>query len=88
MSARPSCRRRGFPLSCPVSIILPFRASPPFRSTTILTISEYPATKPIVSALSAWIALAWAIIFLGGTSELLVFSEYGFNYGEAGSIQL
>jgi len=53
-----------------------------------LTISEYPATKPIVSALSAWIALAWAIIFLGGTSELLVFSEYGFNYGEAGSIQL
>ena len=52
-----------------------------------LTYIEYLFTEPIVLALSSWIGFAWAIIFLGGTSELLVFREYGFSDGEAGSVQ-
>jgi hypothetical protein len=44
-------------------------------------------TEPIVIALTLWIGFAWAIIFLGGTSTILVFEQYGFSPGEAGSIQ-
>ncbi|BEJ11551.1 hypothetical protein CspHIS471_0200110 [Cutaneotrichosporon sp. HIS471] len=44
-------------------------------------------TEPIVIALTLWIGFAWAIIFLGGTSTILVFQQYGFSPGEAGSIQ-
>lgn len=38
-------------------------------------------------ALTLWIGFAWGIIFLGGTSTILVFQQYGFSPGEAGSIQ-
>ena len=41
-----------------------------------------------MTALSAWIAFAWSTIFLGQTSTLLVFEEYGFNVGELGLIQV
>ncbi|GMK56290.1 hypothetical protein CspeluHIS016_0301300 [Cutaneotrichosporon spelunceum] len=44
-------------------------------------------TEPIVIALTLWIGFAWAIIFLGGTSTILVFEQYGFSPGESGSIQ-
>jgi hypothetical protein len=40
-----------------------------------------------VTALSAWIGFAWACIFLGGTSVILVFEQYGFNAGALGSMQ-
>ena len=49
--------------------------------------AEYLLTEPIVLALSAWIGFAWACIFLGGTSVLLVFKQYGFDDGQAGLIQ-
>ncbi|KAI9636527.1 MSF transporter [Dioszegia hungarica] len=60
---------------------------------TVMSISlvrplQYLVTEPIVSALSAWIAFAWACVFLGGTSILLVFQEYGWNYGQLGMIQI
>lgn len=44
-------------------------------------------TEPIVTALSLWIGFAWTCVFLGGTSLLLVFGQYGFNYGQLGSFQ-
>ncbi len=70
-----------------VSLIRPFRASI-LPCWSLLKFAEYLFTEPIVSALSTWMGFAWAIIFLGGTSELLVFRQYGFNDGEAGSIQM
>lgn len=54
----------------------------------IVVISEYLVTEPIVAALSTWIAFAWACVFLGGTSYILVFSQYGWNVGQASSVQL
>ncbi|KAK4686907.1 hypothetical protein P7C73_g3215, partial [Tremellales sp. Uapishka_1] len=47
---------------------------------------QYLVTEPIVSALSAWIGFAWAVIFMSGTATLLVFDQYGFNTGQAGSM--
>lgn len=45
-------------------------------------------TEPIVSALSIWIAFAWAMVFLSGTSVMLVFQQYGWSTGQLGLAQL
>jgi hypothetical protein len=57
------------------------------RKNPSLTPADFLLTEPIVTALSAWIGFAWACIFLGGTSVILVFEQYGFNAGELGSMQ-
>ncbi|KAK8843471.1 hypothetical protein IAR55_007128 [Kwoniella newhampshirensis] len=49
---------------------------------------QYLFTEPIVSALSAWIGFAWACIFLGGSSIVLVFESYGFNVAQAASFEI
>jgi hypothetical protein len=49
---------------------------------------EFLLTEPIVAALSSWIGFAWAMIFLGGTSVSLVFSQYGWSRGQLGMAQL
>lgn len=63
------------------------RAPSLFASSDELN-SEFLATEPIVTALSAWIGFAWACLFLGLTSVGLVFRGYGFNDGQAGTMQL
>lgn len=50
--------------------------------------AEFLLTEPIVTALSTWIGFAWACLFLGLTSVGLVFRGYGFNDGQAGTMQL
>jgi hypothetical protein len=55
---------------------------------TDLHLAEFLVTEPIVTALSAWIGFAWAMIFLGGTSVMLVFQQYGWNQGLLGAAQL
>ena len=52
------------------------------------TVSEFLLTEPIVTALSIWIAFVWACTFLGGTSDVLVFSSYGFSSGQANTFQV
>nr|XP_031862231.1 uncharacterized protein CI109_002196 [Kwoniella shandongensis]KAA5529303.1 hypothetical protein CI109_002196 [Kwoniella shandongensis] len=49
---------------------------------------QYLCTEPIVTALSAWIGFAWACIFLGGSSIILVFESYGFNVAQAASFEI
>ncbi|WVQ81596.1 hypothetical protein IAT38_003720 [Cryptococcus sp. DSM 104549] len=48
---------------------------------------QYLFTEPIVTALSAWIGFAWACVFLGGSSILLVFEAYGFSAAQAASVE-
>lgn len=45
-------------------------------------------TEPIVSALSIWIAFAWAMVFLSGTSVMLVFQQYEWSTGQLGLAQV
>ncbi|KAK1922845.1 major facilitator superfamily domain-containing protein [Papiliotrema laurentii] len=56
-------------------------------ATSCLRPLKFLVTEPIVSALTTWIAFAWAMIFLGGTSVSLVFAQYGWNTGQRGSAQ-
>ena len=49
---------------------------------------EFLFTETIVSALSIWIGFAWAMVFLSGTSVMLVFQQYGWNQGQLGMMQL
>jgi hypothetical protein len=82
-------QKKSFVTLVSVSLIRPF--SEPLTSQPVdqrrADPVDYLITEPIVSALSAWIGFAWACIFLGGTSLLLVFEQYGFNSGELGSFQ-
>ncbi|KAL1410927.1 hypothetical protein Q8F55_001870 [Vanrija albida] len=40
---------------------------------------QYLFTEPIVAAVSLWIGFAWATIWLGTSSTLLVFGQYGWD---------
>lgn len=45
-------------------------------------------TEPIVTAICLWIGFNWSCIYLGMSSTLLVFGQYGWNPGWLGMIQL
>ncbi|ODO01705.1 hypothetical protein I350_06531 [Cryptococcus amylolentus CBS 6273] len=49
---------------------------------------HYLITEPIVTALSLWFGFAWGVIFLGQSSVMLVFEQYGFSAAEAGSFEI
>lgn len=63
-----------------VSAIRPLRTS-----AHSLLIAEYLFVEPIVSAMSLWIGFAWGCIFLGTSSVLLVFRQYGWSSGLTGT---
>lgn len=48
----------------------------------------YLFTEPIVTAISLWIGFAWGVVFLGTSSTLLVFSQYGWSWGMTGVMQV
>ncbi|WVQ94773.1 hypothetical protein IAU59_001855 [Kwoniella sp. CBS 9459] len=61
--------------------------------TSILSVSlvrplQFLFTEPIVTALSLWIGFAWACVFLGGSSIILIFESYGFDAAQAGTFEL
>lgn len=53
-----------------------------------LTRAEYLVTEPIVTSLTLWIAFNWGCIFLGTSSTLLVFAQYGWSPGLLGMVLL
>lgn len=49
---------------------------------------QFMVTEPIVTAMCLWIGFNWSCIYLGMSSTLLVFAQYGWNPGWLGTIQL
>ncbi|TXT15772.1 hypothetical protein VHUM_00275 [Vanrija humicola] len=49
---------------------------------------KYLVTEPIVTSLTLWIAFNWGCIFLGTSSTLLVFAQYGWTPGLLGMVLL
>ncbi|WOO81607.1 Efflux pump radE [Vanrija pseudolonga] len=49
---------------------------------------KYLVTEPIVTSLTLWIAFNWGCIFLGTSSTLLVFAQYGWSPGLLGMVLL
>lgn len=45
-------------------------------------------TEPIVTAICLWIGFNWSCIYLGMSSTLLVFGQYGWNPGWLGTVQV
>ncbi|BEI81233.1 hypothetical protein CcaverHIS002_0203930 [Cutaneotrichosporon cavernicola] len=50
--------------------------------------AEFMFTEPIVAAICLWIGFNWSCIYLGMSSTLLVFGQYGWSPGWLGTIQL
>lgn len=50
--------------------------------------TAYLVSEPIVIALSLWMGFAWALIYLFGSSILLVFTSYDFSYSIASLFQV
>ncbi|KAL1410759.1 hypothetical protein Q8F55_001701 [Vanrija albida] len=53
-------------------------------SLTAIRPLKYLVTEPIVAALTLWIGFIWGCIFLGASSTLLVFAQYGWSPGLLG----
>lgn len=49
---------------------------------------EYMFTEPIVTAICLWIGFNWSCMYLGMSSTLLVFGQYGWSYGILGTVQV
>jgi hypothetical protein len=70
------------------SAIRPLRKYPSRIPRPQLTHAEYLITEPIVTAISLWIGFAWGCIFLGISSTLLVFGQYGWSSGLTGTSEI
>ncbi|OCF34125.1 hypothetical protein I316_04074 [Kwoniella heveanensis BCC8398] len=57
-------------------------------SVSLIRPLQFLFTEPIVTALSLWIGFAWACVFLGGSSIILIFESYGFDAAQAGTFEL